>query len=156
LRAGLEGDQPGALYSVTSAPAIYKDLVITGAMVPEFPSKGPSGRVRAFDVRTGKLVWTFHTIPRPGETGLETWEGDAWKRSYRCKRLVHDERGQRAWPDFSSDWIFVLRLLWRGPQRRDLFSNSLVALNAATGKLVWYFQMVHHDIWDYDMPAQPV
>src|SRR5262249_36843020 len=75
LRAGLEGDEPSALYSITSAPAIYKDLVITGAMVPEFPSKGPSGQVRAFDVRTGKLVWTFHTIPRPGEKGHETWNG---------------------------------------------------------------------------------
>src|SRR5262249_20812431 len=79
LRAGLDGDEPSALYSVTSAPAVYQNLVITGAMVPEFPQKGPSGLVRAFDVRTGKLAWTFHTIPRPGENGHETWAGDEWK-----------------------------------------------------------------------------
>ncbi len=156
LRAGLEGDQSGTLYSVTSAPAIYKDSVITGAMVPEFPSKGPSGRVRAFDVRTGKLVWTFHTIPRPGETGHETWERDAWKdrtgANVWSTMSVDNERGLIFLPIGSSSYDFY------GADRRgaNLFSNSLVALNAATGKLVWYFQMVHHDIWDYDMPAQPV
>jgi glucose dehydrogenase len=156
LRAGLEGDQPGALYSVTSSPAVYKDLVITGAMVPEFPSKGPSGQVRAFDVRTGKLIWTFHTIPRPGERGHETWEGEAWKdrtgANVWSTMSVDNERGLIFLPIGSSSYDFY------GADRKgaDLFSNSLVALNAATGKLVWYFQMVHHDIWDYDMPAQPV
>ena len=156
LRNGLEGDQPGTLYSVTSAPGIFKDLVITGAMVPEFPSKGPSGQVRAFDVRTGKLVWTFHTIPKPGEAGHETWEGDAWKgrtgANVWSTMSVDNERGLVFLPIGSSSYDFY------GADRKgaDLFSNSLVALNAASGKLVWYFQMVHHDIWDYDMPAQPV
>src|SRR6266576_3244403 len=79
LRAGIADAYPAAEYSMTSPPAIYQDLVITGAAVPEYPSKGPSGQVRAFDVRSGKLAWTFHTIPRPGEVGHESWEGDAWK-----------------------------------------------------------------------------
>jgi quinate dehydrogenase (quinone) len=156
LRAGWEGDQPNALYSVTSAPAIYKDLVITGAMVPEFPSRGPSGSVRAFDVRTGKMAWTFHTIPRPGEQGHQSWRGDDWKdrtgANVWSTMSVDQERGLVFLPVGSASYDFY------GADRQgaNLFGNSLVALDAATGKLRWYFQMVHHDIWDYDMPAQPV
>jgi membrane-bound PQQ-dependent dehydrogenase (glucose/quinate/shikimate family) len=156
LRAGWDGDQPKALYSVTSAPAIYQDLVITGAMVPEFPSRGPSGSVRAFDVRTGKLAWTFHTVPRPGEPGHESWQGDDWR----------DRTGANVWSTMSVDQERGLVFLPVGSASYDfygadrpganLFGNSLVALEAATGKLRWYFQMVHHDVWDYDMPAQPV
>ena len=79
LRAGVADAFPDSQYSVTSPPAIYEDLVITGAAVPEYPSMGPGGVVRAFDVRSGKLVWTFHTIPQPGEPGHETWQEDAWQ-----------------------------------------------------------------------------
>ncbi|PYT59007.1 MAG: quinoprotein glucose dehydrogenase [Acidobacteria bacterium] len=156
LRAGIADAYPRAEYSVTSPPAIYQDLVITGAAVPEYPSKGPSGEVRAFDVRSGKLVWTFHTIPRPGEPGHESWEGDAWK----------ERTGVNVWSIMSVDLEHGLAFLpigsasydfYGGDRKgRDLFGNCLVALDAATGKLVWYYQMVHHDIWDYDMPAQPV
>jgi glucose dehydrogenase len=156
LRAGVADDFPGAEYSVTSPPAIYQDLVITGAAVPEYPSKGPSGVVRAFDVRSGKLVWTFHTIPQPGEVGHETWQEDAWKDRTGANvwsiMSVDAERGLIFLPVGSASYDFY------GADRKgiDLFANSLVALDAATGKLRWYFQMVHHDIWDYDMPAQPV
>ena len=156
LRAGIADAYPGAEYSVTSPPAIYQDLVITGAAVPEYPSKGPSGEVRAFDVRSGKLVWTFHTIPRPGEVGHESWEEDAWKERTGANAWsimsVDAERGLIFLPIGSASYDFY------GADRKglDLFSNCLVALDAATGKLVWYYQMVHHDIWDYDMPAQPV
>jgi quinate dehydrogenase (quinone) len=156
LRAGVADAFPGAEYSVTSPPAIYRDLVVTGAAVPEHPSKGPSGVVRAFDVRSGKLVWTFHTIPQPGEAGHETWQEDAWQ----------DRTGANVWSIMSVDTVRGLIFLpvgsasydFYGADRKgmDLFANSLVALDAATGKLRWYFQMVHHDIWDYDMPAQPV
>jgi membrane-bound PQQ-dependent dehydrogenase (glucose/quinate/shikimate family) len=155
LRAGVADKYPNTEYAVTSPPTIYKDLVITGAAVPEYPSKGPSGAVRAFDIRTGKLVWTFHTIPEPGEAGHETWDGEAWK----------DRTGANVWSIMSVDAGRGLVFLpvgsasydFYGGDRKgqDLFTNSLVALDAATGKLVWYFQMVHHDIWDYDMPAQP-
>ena len=156
LRAGIADAYPGAEYSVTSPPAIYQDLVITGAAVPEYPSKGPSGQVRAFDVRSGKLAWTFHTIPRPGEVGHESWEGDTWKERTGANvwsiMSVDLERGLVFLPIGSASYDFY------GADRKgpDLFSNSLVALDAASGKLVWYYQMVHHDIWDYDMPAQPV
>ena len=155
LRAGVADDFPGAEYSVTSPPAIYQDLVITGAAVPEYPSKGPSGVVRAFDVRSGKLVWTFHTIPQPGEVGHETWQESAWKDRTGANvwsiMSVDTERGLIFLPVGSASYDFY------GADRKgmDLFANSLVALDAATGKLRWYFQMVHHDIWDYDMPAQP-
>jgi len=156
LRAGVADAFPGAEYSVTSPPAIYQDLAITGAAVPEYPSKGPSGVVRAFDVRSGKLVWTFHTIPQPGEAGHETWQEDAWKDRTGANvwsiMSVDAERGLIFLPVGSASYDFY------GADRKglDLFANSLVALDALTGKLRWYFQMVHHDIWDYDMPAQPV
>jgi quinate dehydrogenase (quinone) len=157
LRAGLYGTKAeSVLYGVTSAPAIYKNLVITGAVVPEYPSKGPSGEVRAFNVRTGKLMWTFHTVPLPGEKGHDTWDGDAWK----------DRTGANVWSTISVDAERGLLFLpvgsasydFYGANRKgaNLFSNCLVALHAATGKVAWHFQMVHHDIWDYDIPAQPV
>jgi len=155
LRAGVADEFPKAEYSVTSAPAIYKDLVITGAAIPEYPSRGPSGAVRAFDVHTGKLVWTFHTIPQPGETGHDTWGNESWK----------GRTGANVWSTMSVDAERDLVFLPIGSPSYDfyggdrkgknLFGNSLVALQASTGKLVWYFQMVHHDLWDYDMPAQP-
>jgi quinate dehydrogenase (quinone) len=156
LRAGVADAFPSAEYSVTSPPPIYQDLVITGAAVPEYPSKGPSGVVRAFDVRSGKLVWTFHTIPQPGEAVHETWEEDAWQNRTGANvwsiMSVDTERGLIFLPVGSASYDFY------GADRKgmNLFANSLVALDAATGKLRWYFQMVHHDIWDYDMPAQPV
>jgi membrane-bound PQQ-dependent dehydrogenase (glucose/quinate/shikimate family) len=156
LRTGVTDGYPGSEYSVTSPPVVYQDLVITGAAVPEYPSKGPSGSVRAFDVRSGKLAWIFHTIPRPGEIGHETWQEDAWE----------DRTGVNVWSIMSVDSEHGLVFLpigsasydFYGADRKgmNLFSNSLVALNATTGKLVWYYQMVHHDVWDYDMPAQPV
>jgi quinoprotein glucose dehydrogenase len=155
LRAGVADDFPNAEYAVTSAPAIYKDLVLTGAAVPEYPSKGPSGAVRAFDVHTGNLVWTFHTVPGPGEAGHDTWANNSWK----------GRTGVNVWPTMSVDVERDLVFLPIGSPSYDfyggdrkgqnLFANSLVALQASTGKLVWYFQMVHHDLWDYDIPAQP-
>ncbi|HTJ86003.1 MAG TPA: pyrroloquinoline quinone-dependent dehydrogenase [Terriglobales bacterium] len=155
LRAGVADEFPDAEYAVTSPPAIFKDLVITGAAVPEYPSKGPSGAVRAFDVHTGKLVWTFHTVPDLGETGHETWAKEASK----------SRTGVNVWSSMSVDVERDLVFLPIGSPSYDfyggdrkgqnLFANSLVVLQASTGKLVWYFQMVHHDLWDYDMPAQP-
>jgi membrane-bound PQQ-dependent dehydrogenase (glucose/quinate/shikimate family) len=141
---------------VTSPPVVYKDLVIIGWGLPEFPAKGPTGDVRAYDVRNGKLVWTFHTVPRPGEQGHETWEGDSWR----------DRMGANVWSMMSVDEDRGLVFLPTGSPAYDLyggdrkgqnlFANSLVALDAKTGRLVWYYQMVHHDLWDYDLPAQPL
>jgi membrane-bound PQQ-dependent dehydrogenase (glucose/quinate/shikimate family) len=156
LRDGVEERRSHQLYAVTSPPAIYRDLVIIGAEVPEYPSTGPSGMVRAFAVRTAKPAWTFHTIPRPGEPGHETWQGDEWKRRTGANvwsvMSVDTERGLVFLPIGSPSYDFY------GADRKgqNLFGNSLVALDASTGRLVWYYQMVHHDIWDYDLPAQPV
>jgi membrane-bound PQQ-dependent dehydrogenase (glucose/quinate/shikimate family) len=156
LRDGVEARPSRQLYSVTSPPAIFRNLVITGAEVPEYPSIGPSGMVRAFDVRTGKLAWTFHTIPQPGEPGHETWQNEDWKNRTGANvwsvMSVDTERGMVFLPIGSPSYDFY------GGDRpgQNLFGNSLVALDAATGQLIWYYQMVHHDIWDYDLPAQPV
>ena len=155
LRAGVADRYPKAPYQVTSPPAIYKDIVITGVALQEYPSQGPTGAVRGWDVRTGKLVWKFETVPLPGQTGHETWEGDSWK----------DRSGTNVWSMMSVDTERGLVFLPLGSPSYDfygadrkgqgLFGNSLVALDAATGKMIWYYQMVHHDLWDYDLPAQP-
>ena len=155
LRKGVADNWQTSSYGVTSPPAIYKNLVIMGAGVPEGPSKGPSGDVRAFDVRTGKLVWRFHTVPRPGEPGHNTWEGDSWQDRTGVNvwsiMTVDVEQGMVFLPLGSAAYDFY------GADRKgqNLYANSLVALNAATGKLVWHYQMVRHDIWDYDLPAHP-
>lgn len=159
LRAGGAGawaNDPTWGARVTSPPVVFKDLVIVGWGLPESPSKGPTGDVRAYNVRTGKLAWTFHTVPRPGETGHETWEGDSWKQragtNVWSMMSVDEERGLVFLPVGSPAYDFY------GGDRKgqNLFGNCLVALDASTGKLVWYYQTVHHDLWDYDLPAQPV
>ncbi len=156
LRQGVAEGWPTSEYAVTSPPAIYRDLVITGAAVPEGPGLGPSGAVRAFDARSGRQMWRFDTVPRPGEAGHDSWEGDSWR----------DRTGVNVWSIMSVDPQRGLVFLPIGSPSYDfyggdrpgqnLFGNSLVALDAATGKRVWHFQMVHHDLWDYDLPAQPV
>jgi len=155
LRQGVADNWPGGKYDVTSPPAIYKDVVITGAALQEFPAKGPSGAIRAFDVRTGKLVWRFDTVPGPGEVGHDTWEDGAWK----------DRSGTNVWSVMTVDVRRGMIFLPLGSPSYDfygvdrkgqgLFGNSLVALDASTGKLLWYYQTVHHDIWDYDLASPP-
>lgn len=155
LRAGVADAWPKATYDDTSPPAIYKDLVITGAELQEYPSRGPSGAVRAFDVRTGKQVWRFDPVPGPGQTGHDTWEGEGWKDRSGTNvwsiMSVDAERGMIFLPFGSPSYDFY----GADRQGQGLFGNSLVALDAATGKLIWYFQVVHHDLWDYDLPAPP-
>lgn len=161
-RNGLLDLRPGAdvregePYAVTSAPVIYRDLVITGSLVPEGVPRGPAGDVRAFDVTTGREVWRFHTVPRPGELGHETWPKDGWQRrtgaNVWSSMAVDHERGLVFLPVGSASYDFY------GGDRvgRNLFANSLVALEAATGTRRWHQQLVHHDVWDYDPPAQPI
>ena len=141
---------------MTSPPIVYKNLVIAGSAVPESPSVGPAGDVRAWDVTTGKLVWTFHTVPRPGEKGHDTWRGDDWK----------GRTGVNAWGPLTVDAVRGIVYMPLGAPAYDrygadrpgdgLFGTSLVAADANTGKLLWYFQVVHHDIWDYDLEAPPI
>lgn len=155
LREGMADKWPSMTYAVTSPPAIYKHIVIVGTRVPEYPSKGPSGDVRAFDARTGKFVWRFHTVPRPGELGHDTWQNDSWKERTGVNvwtiMSVDVERGMVFLPVGSAAYDFY------GGDRKgqNLFANSVVALNAETGKLIWHYQIVHHDLWDYDLPAPP-
>jgi glucose dehydrogenase len=155
LRAGVADDYPKAYYVVTSPPAIYKGLVILGPSTQEGPSRGPSGDPRAFDARTGKLVWQFHAVPRPSEPGNETWGPDGWK----------DRAGPSAWGAMTIDTGRGLVFIplgnpadsFYGADRKgmNLYANSVVALDAVTGKLRWYFQTVHHDLFDFDMAAPP-
>jgi quinoprotein glucose dehydrogenase len=143
---------PDAALGVTSAPAIYKDLIITGSRTQETPQQGASGQVRAFDVRTGREVWHFNGVPQPGEKFHDTWEGDSWvKRS-----------GVNVWTGLTLDARRGIAYLPFGAPTFDqsgndrkgesLFSNSLVAVSAATGQYLWHFQALHHDLWDYDLP----
>ncbi len=154
LREGIEGDLSGLIYGVSSAPAIFEDLVIVGFSLDESYVAGP-GDVRAFSVRTGKEVWRFHTVPRPGEFGHETWRGESWK----------DRGGVNNWSgatlDLKRGLVFVSTGsagfdFYGGDRHGDnLFANSVIALEARTGKRVWHYQLVHHDLWDYDLPAPP-
>jgi glucose dehydrogenase len=140
-----------------SPPTVYKNLLIVGANVPEKPAEGPPGDTRAYDARTGKKIWEFHSVPRPGETGHETWEGDSWKN-----RSGVNHWGFYMTVDAERDILYTTYGSpsgdYYGGDRKgnNLFANSVVALDALTGKLKWYFQAVHHDQWDYDLPPAPV
>jgi len=156
LRAGL-GRDPESLTLVqsTTPGRIFKDLLILGSATNEEYESGP-GDIRAYDVRTGRPVWSFHTVPHPGELGYDTWPKDAWKTV----------GGANAWSGLSLDEkrgiVFVPtaspKYNFYGANRTgaNLFGDCLLALNAGTGKLIWYFQMVHHDIWDYDNGTAPM
>jgi quinoprotein glucose dehydrogenase len=154
LREGLGRDPRTLSVSSTSPGVIYKDLIIMGTIVPEDLPSAP-GDIRAYDVRTGKMRWIFHTIPHPGEFGYNTWPKDAWKYSGGANNWggmsVDMKRGLVFVPTGSAAFDFY------GADRLgdDLFANCLLALNAETGKLVWYFQGVRHDLWDRDFPAAP-
>lgn len=156
LRENL-GREPASSQSVymTSPGTVYKDLLIVGGRNPE-TLPAPPGDVRAFDLRTGKLRWSFHTIPRPGESGYETWPRDAWKTSGAANNwagtTLDAKRGIIYVPTGSAAFDFY------GADRvgDDLFANCLIALNAQTGERIWHFQEVRHDIWDRDFPAAPV
>ena len=154
LRKGLRGDYKLQSVVLTTPGIVYKDLIVVGGRNPETPP-APPGDIRAFDVHTGALRWRFRTIPRPGELGYNTWPKNAWKTAGaannwagmaldRQKGIVYVPTGS-AVPDFY------------GADRvgDDLFADSLLALDAETGKLLWYFQGVHHDIWDRDFPSPP-
>lgn len=144
---------PYAPYGMSSPPVIYRNLVITGSRVQEMPTHGAAGDVRAWDARTGKLVWTFHSIPQVGEPGHDTWQGDSWKGRSGVNAwtfLVVDQKRGMVYVPFGAPTFDR----WGGDRPGiNLFSDSVVALDAATGKYRWHFQTVHHDIWDLDLPT---
>jgi quinoprotein glucose dehydrogenase len=155
LRENLSRDDPAPFVSLTSPAVVYKDLFIVGGRNAE-TLPAPPGDIRAFDARTGKLRWTFHTVPQPGEFGYETWPKDAWKYTGAANNwagmAVDAERGIVYVPTGSAAFDFY------GANRvgDDLFANCLIAVDAETGKRLWHFQGVHHDIWDRDFPSAPV
>jgi len=139
----------------TTPGIIYKDLYILGSRVNESANAAP-GSIRAFDVRTGKLRWIFHTVPHPGEFGYDTWEDkEAWKHigGANCWSgfSMDEKRGILYAPTGSASFDFY------GGKRlgKGLFANCLLALDAATGKLKWHYQVIHHDMWDKDLPTAP-
>lgn len=143
-------------YGMTSPPIVFENLIITGSAVQEFPALGAAGDVRAWDARSGKLVWTFHSVPRKGEPGYETWQaGSAEKRS-----------GVNAWGFLTVDAARGIVYMpfgapafdrYGGDRKGDnLYGTSLVAADARTGRYLWHFQVIRHDIWDGDMEAPPL
>jgi glucose dehydrogenase len=155
LKEGL-GRDPKTLTLVqsTTPGRVFENLLILGSATNQGYGSAP-GDIRAFDVRTGKLVWTFHTIPHPGEFGYDSWPPDAWKTvggaNVWSEFSIDEARGIVYAPTASAKYNFY------GGDRKgaNLFADSLLALDARTGKRLWHFQMVHHDIWDYDDPTAP-
>ena len=155
LKAGLRESETKDFYvSLTSPGAIYKNLIIIGSRLPDTYGSQP-GFIRAYDCRSGKLVWTFHTVPYPGEPGYETWSPDAYKKVGGVNNWaglsVDSKRGMVFLSLGSPSYDFY------GADRKgeNLYGNCVVALDAASGKHIWHFQTVHHDLWDYDLPAPP-
>ncbi len=145
-------------YTMTSPPVICRNVVVVGSSITDGPQdkESPRGDVQAFDARTGKPVWIFHVVPQAGEFGNDTWENDSWKYTGNANvwtlMSADDDLGYVYLP-FSTPTND-----WYGGQRpgNGLFAESLVCVEAATGKRVWHFQTVHHGLWDYDLPAAPV
>jgi quinoprotein glucose dehydrogenase len=144
----------GLSVSISTPGVVYRDLLITGSIVPEGVPSAP-GFIRAFNLRTGKLVWSFRTIPAPGELGYETWPPETWKHAGGANAwggmALDEKRGIVFAPTGSATYDFY------GSDRHgdNLFANSLIALDARTGRRRWHFQFVRHDVWDRDLPAPP-
>ena len=155
LRTGLRRPDATLAVYMTSPGVIFDDLIITGFRTAEQNPAAP-GAVRAYDVRTGELRWTFHTIPGPGEPGAESWpegaSGDTGGANPWAGMVVDEERGIVFAPTGSatSDFYGADRL------GDNLYANTLLALDARTGERIWHFQAVHHDVNDYDFPSPPV
>jgi quinoprotein glucose dehydrogenase len=155
LREGLGRDSNTIREIQSGTPGrIFQDLLILGSSTGE-EYGSPPGDIRAYDVRTGKMVWNFHTVPHPGDLGYETWPKDAWKyiggTNVWGGITIDEKRGIAYFPTGSPTYDFY------GADRvgADLFSDCLLALDARTGKYLWHYQIVHHDLWDYDLATSP-
>ncbi|MCH7908285.1 MAG: pyrroloquinoline quinone-dependent dehydrogenase [Candidatus Hydrogenedentes bacterium] len=157
LLEGLNRPARVGVHQVNSPPIICRDVIVVGSVIFDRPSTQAyvRGDIRGFDVRTGKQLWQFHSIPQAGEFGNDTWENDSWKYTGNTN----------VWSLMSADEELGYVYLPFGVSTNDfygghrlgdnLFANSLVCLNAETGERVWHFQTVHHDVWDYDLPCAP-
>ncbi len=154
LRKGLDRPIEGLSVSASTPGVVFEDMLIIGSTVPEALPSAP-GDIRAYDINTGALRWSFHTIPRPGEFGYDTWPGEAYKVS----------GGANAWSGVTLDPKRAMVFAATGSASYDfyganragdnLFANTVLALDARTGKRIWHFQGLHHDLWDRDFPAAP-
>ena len=154
LRDGLGRPAENLSVSASTPGVVFEDLLIMGSTVPETLPSAP-GDIRAFDIHTGKIRWSFHTIPHPGERGYETWPEDAWEIA----------GGANAWAGVTVDPGLAMVFAATGSSSFDfyganrkgdnLFADCVLALDARTGKYVWHFQGLHHDVWDLDFPAAP-
>lgn len=155
LQENLGRDPQFQSIALTSPGIVYKDLIIVGGRNPE-TLPAPPGDIRAYDVRSGRLRWAFHTIPHPGEFGYDTWPKEAWKISGAANNwagmaldsqrgIVYVSTGSAASDFYGADRV-----------GDDLFANCLIALNAETGERIWHFQAVRHDLWDRDFPSAPL
>lgn len=158
LKIGLDRDLASVRSAQSSNPGRIFDNIIMMSLTPVNQPDDYSatpGDIHAYNVQTGKLVWTFHSVPHPGEYGYDTWPAEAWKTQggvHNWNEMTVDEKRGIAYIPFGT-----ARYDFYGANRRgnDLFGNSLVALDARTGKRLWHFQIVHHDLWDYDLPTAP-
>ena len=155
LREDLGLDVERFSVSLRTPGVVYRDLLIIGSNVGEGPHPAAPGHIRAFDVQTGKRRWIFHTIPHPGEFGHDTWSADSWQKV----------GGANCWGGLSLDEDRQLVIFGTGSPAydhyggnrigRNLFGNCVIALHAETGAYAWHYQVVRHDLWDYDIPCQP-
>jgi quinoprotein glucose dehydrogenase len=158
LTAAIPRAQKARNYTCTSPPVICRDVVAVGASISDGPQfkEAPRGDIQAFDVRTGKPAWLFHVVPQKGEFGNDTWEENSWEYTGNAN----------VWTLMSADEELGFMYLpfstptndWYGGQRPgdNLFAESLVCVDATTGKRIWHYQTVHHGLWDYDLPGAPV
>ncbi len=156
LSKGMISETRPGRYGLNSPVAVCGDVIVAGSWVTDGLAHGPSGDIRGFDAYSGEQRWRFHVVPGPGEFGHDTWEGDSWK----------DRGGANSWSISSVDeengLVFVPLTSpstdFYGGDRHgaNLFSNSLVALDCKTGERRWHYQTIHHDLWDWDLPAQPM
>ncbi|MDX2187294.1 MAG: PQQ-binding-like beta-propeller repeat protein [Opitutaceae bacterium] len=155
LSKGLGRDVDGLAIQANTPGIVFENLLILGTRLGEGPGLAAPGHIRAYDIRTGALIWRFNTIPQPGEAGYETWPSDAWERvggvNVWAGFTLDEKRGIVYCPVGSATFDF-----WGGDRHGDnLFANCLLALNARTGERVWHYQLVRHDLWDRDPPAPP-
>jgi quinoprotein glucose dehydrogenase len=140
-------------FTIPNPVAVYKNLLISAARPGEGSPPQPRGDIRAWDAVTGKLVWDFHVIPQPGEANHDDWTGDTWL----------DRSGANTWSTMVVDQERGILFAPTGDSNhantapgKNLYANCLLALDAATGKLKWFHQLVHHDVWDFDLPTPPI
>lgn len=155
LKHDMGRDLGGLSLQVSTPGVVFGDLLIMGMRLGEGPAPAAPGYIRAFDIRTGKLAWRFHTIPLPGEPGYETWPPTAYQYTGGANVwagfALDEQRGLVFCPTGSAAFDF-----WGGNRLgQNLYANCLIALDARTGKRVWHHQLVHHDLWDRDLPAPP-